>query len=124
MKAKLLNIALILSSLLGYLEWGTDRSMFLAQGEWEILQKLIGNPGSVLHPMVLLPLAGQLLLLSTLFQKQVGKIRTYIGLGAIAVLFIFILAIGVLGMNVKIALSTLPFLITATMIVRHHRKNR
>ena len=40
MKAKLLNIGLILTSLIGYLEWGTDQSMFLFQGEWDVLTKL------------------------------------------------------------------------------------
>lgn len=70
MKAKILNLLLILTSLIGYLEWGKDASVFFFQAEAQILSKLFTDTQSVLHPLILLPLAGQLLLLITLFQKN------------------------------------------------------
>lgn len=122
MKAKILNLALVLTSLLGYLEWGADNKMFLFQGEMEIIAKVFSDPVSVLHPFTLLPFLGQLLLLSTLFQKQPGKRLTMIGMWSIAALLLFMFVIGLLSLNPKIFLSTIPFIITLVLTIRHHRK--
>lgn len=122
MKHKILNLSLVLTSLIGYLEWGTDSKMFLFQGEMEILSKLFTDPTSVAHPFTLLPLFGQLLLLVTLVQKQPNKILTYTGLGCIGILLAFMFVIGLMSFNVKILLSAVPFLVTAVFTIRHLRE--
>ena len=96
MKLKLLNAALIVTSVIAYLEWGQGNSMFLLSAEADIIKGLFTNPGSVIHPFTLIPLAGQLLLLATLFQKQPGRVLTYLGMGCIAILLLFIFAIGII----------------------------
>ncbi len=118
MKSKLLNFLLILTSLFGYLEWSGDSHSFLFQAEAEILSKLFTEPLAVLHPFTILPLAGQIVLLITLFQKKPAKILTYIGLGGLGLLLIFMLAIGLLSLNYKIIASTIPFLVVAVMTIR------
>ncbi len=123
-KSKILNLGLILTSLFGYLEWGTDMQMFLFQGEYEVVSKLIHDPMSVVHPFTLLPLIGQLLLLITLFQKQPSKWLTYMGLCGMGILLLFICIVGVIALNYKIALSTLPYLFVSFLTIRHLRKNR
>jgi hypothetical protein len=113
MKNRLLNFGLIVTSLLGYLEWGSGQSEFLFQGEYEILQKLFTDPLSVAHPFVLLPLLGQVLLLITLFQKEPSKWLTYtaiVGLGSLLAMICFI---GIISINWRIFLSTLPFVFAA-----------
>jgi len=121
MKNKAFNLCLIIFSLLGYLEWGNSNSIFLFQGEIEILSKLFTNPTSVIHPFILMPLFGQLTLLLTLFQKQPTRLLTFIGLSSIALLYIFMLFIGIISKNYKIILSTIPFLTTAFLIISNHR---
>ncbi|MEZ4956674.1 MAG: hypothetical protein R2825_24165 [Saprospiraceae bacterium] len=121
MKGKILNLGLILTSLIGYLEWGKDNSSFLFQTEFEIFKKLISDPISAFHPFTILPLFGQILLAITLFQKKTSKLLTYLGLGGIGILLLFMFAIGIIGLNYKIALSTLPFLITGYFAFKHHR---
>jgi len=123
-KTKILNTFLILTSLAGYLEWGKDNEIFLFQAEGEILIKLINDPGSVIHPFTLLPMFGQILLLITLFQKNPGKKMTYIGLTCIGLLLVFMFVIGLISLNVKILLSTIPFMITAFITIRHHRRSQ
>ena len=118
MKSKWLNLSLIISSLFGYLEWGHGNKMFLFQGEYDIFIKLFREPGSVLHPFVLVPLLGQLFLLVTLFQKQPNRILTYLGIGCIGLLVGFMLVIGILSDNIKIAMSTMPFVIVLIIVVR------
>ncbi len=122
MKKKILNLGLIVTSLFGYLEWGKNSSIFLLIGEWEILKKIFTNPASVLHPFVVLPLIGQILLVVTLFQKEPGKKLTYIGFASIAILFLLMLFIGIISIKVKILVSTLPFLSIGVYTIFEHRK--
>ena len=124
MKSKILNIGLLLTSLFGYLEWGGDHKMFLVQLELEVLSKLFKDPLSVIHPLIFLPLIGQLLLLYTLFQKRPSKVITLLGLGGIGSLLLLMFAIGLMGTSYKILISTLPFLIFAILTIIHHWKKR
>lgn len=124
MKSKLLNAGLVLSSLLGYLEWGGDNSMYLFQMEKDILSKLFSDPASVIHPLIILPLLGQILLIITLFQKQPKKLLTYLGIGGIGLLLFLMLFIGLLQMNARIVLSTLPFLGISVVTLRHYYLKR
>ncbi len=124
MKGKLLNFLLIVTSLFGYLEWGTNMHTFLFQAEGEILSKLTADPMSVLHPLTVLPMLGQIGLLVTLFQKQPGRILTYCCIGSMGILFLLMFAIGVMSFNLKIIASTLPFLILSFLAIRYHRASR
>ena len=120
MKPKILNALLVLTSLLGYLEWGKDNKQFLFQAEVEIVSKLFTDPTSVIHPLTLLPLAGQLLLLITLFQKSPNKLLTFIGIGGLSLLRGLMLFIGIISLNLKILCSTLPFLVLGFITIQHH----
>lgn len=124
MKAKTLNILLVLTSLIGYLEWGKDASVFFFQAELQILRKLFTDPQSVLHPLILLPLAGQLLLLFTLFQKKVSPYLTYFGMAAIALLILFMGFVGLISTNISIVASSIPFVLTGMATIRHYRYSR
>ena len=121
MKTKFLNLALILFSLIGYLEWGDNKNQFLFQVEAEVLSKMFKDPASLLHPFVILPFAGQIILIYTLFQKQPGKLITFLGMGGIGLLLLLMCFIGIIGPNYKIILSTLPFLITAMFVIMNRK---
>ncbi|MCF6130436.1 hypothetical protein L1S35_12190 [Flavobacterium sp. AS60] len=123
MKSKILNLLLILTSLLGFLEWGKTNHLFLFQAEAEIILKMFTNPSSVMHPFVLLPLFGQLLLLGTLFQQRPNRMLTFIGIASLALLLVFMFVIGALSLNLKIIGPTIPFLVTAVLTVRHYKYN-
>ncbi|MFN4027875.1 MAG: hypothetical protein ACK4IZ_10550 [Flavobacterium sp.] len=124
MKSKLLNLLLIITSLLGYLEWGKDNATFLFEAELDIVKKLISNPQSALHPFTIIPLVAQLLLIITLFQKKPGAIITYIGLSGLTLLLGFMFLIGLMSWNVKILLSTVPFLVVAILTVIDRKKSQ
>lgn len=123
LKSKLLNILLVLSSLVGYLEWGKENSLFLFQAEGEIIYKLFTNPIDVIHPFTILPLGGQIILLYTLFQKEPNKFTTYTGMALIGILLAFMFLIGVMGLRLLIVLSTIPFIATSILTIKHHRNN-
>ena len=121
MKSKLLNFLLIITSLLGYLEWGGDNHTFLFQAEGQIVSALFTNPSSTTHPLTILPLIGQVLLIFTLFQNTPNKLLTHIGLGCLAILLFFMFAIGLMSLNYKILLSTIPFVIVSIITIIHYR---
>jgi hypothetical protein len=118
MHAKILNTLLILSSLIGYLEWSGNNRLFIFEAEREIILKLFKDPNSIIHPLIILPIGGQILLLLTLFQKKPNKIMTYISIAMLGCLVYFMLFIGLMSLNYKIIISTLPFLFTSILIIR------
>ncbi|WP_264520769.1 hypothetical protein [Flavobacterium sp. N1994] len=123
MKSKILNLLLILTSLIGYLEWGKSNHLFLFQVEMELFSKMFTHPSTVLHPFVLLPFLGQLLLLITLFQSTTKRTLTFIGIVALTLLLGFMFVIGVMSLNIKILGSTIPFLVVAILTISYNFKN-
>lgn len=124
LKSKILNALLILTSLVGYLEWGGNNKILLFQAEIDIFNKLFIEPKAVIHPLIILPVLGQLFLLVTLFQKKPRKMLTGIGMGFLGILLIIMFLIGIISLNFKIILSTLPFMIAAGFTIKHYRKIR
>lgn len=125
MKTKILNLLIIISSFFGYLEWGKNNSSFLYKGELEVLSKLFTNPIAAAHPLTLIPLLGQLLLLFTIFQAKPSKRFTYIGIISLGCLLCFITFIGIIDKNLKMLISTLPFIIFSVLAIRElaHEKH-
>ncbi len=124
MKNKLLNLSIILTSLIGYLEWGKSNTSFLFQAEAEVLSKLFQDPISVLHPLTILPLCGQIILVFTLFQRKPSKALTLIGLACLSMLLLVVFIVGLLSFNYKIIGSTIPFLIAGVLTMVHYRKRK
>ena len=112
MNRKWANLSVVFTSLFGYLEWGGGYRSFLVQAEWEVIVKLVHDPISAAHPLTIIPLLGQLLLIITLFQKQVSKHLTRLGVIALCVLLSFMLVIGVLSLHWKMIVSVLPFFVS------------
>ena len=118
MHAKILNTLLILASLIGYLEWSGNNHLFIFEAEREIILKLFTDTNAVIHPLIIIPIGGQILLVLTLFQKKANKIMTYLSIAMLGCLLYFMLFIGLMSLNYKIIISTLPFLFTSILIIR------
>jgi hypothetical protein len=114
------NILLIISFLLGYLEWGKNQHIFIYQAIIELYQKGKVNPVSVLHPFTLLPLIGILLFLYTVFQKSPSRIISIIGAICMSSIMLMILIIGVIVPNFKMLISSLPFFTIAFFVIKSH----
>jgi cobalamin biosynthesis protein CobD/CbiB len=123
MKLKLINILLLVTSLLGYLEWGGNNHAFLFQSEYQIILKLFSSPKDAIHPFTIVPMLGQLLLIITLFQNKPSKTLTLLGIICLILLLGFIFIIGLFSLNFKITLSTIPFFIIIALITPFKRKN-
>ena len=122
MKKRILNSLLLVTSLLGYLEWGVDKHSFLFQTEYEILFGEGFKLENFIHPFILLPLFGQLLIAVSLFQKTPSKKLSIFGIIFLSVIMLMILLVGCLSGNFLIILSTIPFITTSVLVISEHRK--
>jgi len=122
LKLKLLTTLLLVASLFGYLEWGTNNHAFLFEAEYDVLSKLFTDVKSVAHPLTFIPLIGQMLLLVSILQKKPHKYLIYSGIICLCVLLIFMAFIGLLGLNFKIFISTIPFISLSYLTVKELKK--
>lgn len=111
---RLLNILLLVSFSFCYLEWPGDHSSFFYQLELTILTKEGDLLNTLTHPLILTGILSQLILLICIvYPKPLTKLNG-IGILALSLLVLFILLVGLLGMNFKIIASVLPFLLLAS----------
>lgn len=122
MKQKILNSLLIFTSLIGYIEWAGQHHGFLFQLEYEIILKFFQDPIQAIHPLTILPLFGQLILLATLFQKKPNPWLSLSGLICIALLIVLITFIGAMSLNFRIFFSGLPFICCSVFAIKNNFK--
>jgi heme A synthase len=108
--------------MLCHLEWA-DHSAFLATAEFDILFQ---NPSkeNFFHPLILLPLLGQILLLIAVATNPKGFRLTFWGIGLLGLLVLVIFLVGILSLNIRIIGSTLPFLFLSSAAFVSWRRNK
>ncbi len=124
MKKRLLHLGLILSSFIGYLEWGEDQSSFLIQSEWDVIRQIFSNPEGTLHPLIWLPLFGQVVLLVAAFKKGRTPLLTWLGVAGLGILLYFMFLIGFLGGGWLTSLSTVPFIVLSIWTLRDMKRSK
>lgn len=121
MKQKILTLLLLCSFQFLYVEWAGDNRLFMFQLIGSIVGNIPSDPFMLLHPAILIPLAGMIMLLITLFRRGSAKWLTLIGLACLGLLVAFLLFIAVVDMNVRMLLSQLPFIVMGVWIVVNER---
>lgn len=91
------------------MEWGGGNSAFLFQAEYMLFTEKM-NATSFSHPLVLLPFAGQVLLLVSYYFPNAGRKLAITGIILLGLLVMMILIAGLLSKNIGSTLSTLPFI--------------
>lgn len=121
---KLINFFLLLSFQFGYLQWGKDRDAFIFEATAEIFRQSSKTSQNFLHPAILIPLIGEILILITLFRKKNNRVLTLAGLAGMGLFMLLLLLIGLLDMNIKITLSTVPFFLTTFFVLRQNWRKK
>lgn len=120
---RVINILIILTSWLGYLEWGDSQSAFLIEVEWLLLSGKSASASDFAHPIIFLPLTGQVLVLIALLQKIPSRRLTTIGLVLITILLLLVMVAGLISFNIRIFGSTLPFFVVSIWHLRRKQAN-
>lgn len=102
-------MALLFSSLIGYLRWGQGMFAVLGQVEWMILTDTSHYRDNLTHPLILLPFVGQLLLLISAFRKHSGIWYLFVGTALLGLIIQMVLLVGLLSKNWLGFASALPF---------------
>jgi hypothetical protein len=97
------------------LEWGGNQSAFLYIIQYNLIFKNNEVATTFLHPAIFIPMLGQLLFILALFFKKYFHKLTITGIVLVGLLVLLVLGAGVLSKNIKIVISTLPFLLLATV---------
>lgn len=124
MKVRIAGLLLLLTSLIGYLEWGNGQTAFLFQVEYGLFFGGLNSAENFQHPFIFLPLLGQVLILITIFQQTPNRMLMIGGIACISVLMLMILIVGVLSLHATIAVSSCPFLILSVWVYRNLKFNR
>ena len=107
---RFLNFFLFLSFQICYLEWPPHNSMFVFQAIFEILSKTENLIDNFTHPIILLGLLTQLLLLLGVLNPKMNKKINAIGILLLSLLVLLFLLISILSLNLKMFIATLPYL--------------
>ena len=107
---RLLNFLLFLSFQICYLEWPPHNSIFVFQAIFEIFSKTENLVDNFTHPIILLGLLTQLLLLLGALNPKMNKKINAIGILLLSLLVLLFLLISILSLNLKMFLATLPYL--------------
>jgi len=116
MQVRILSLIIFLSSLCPYLTWGGNNRGILGQMEYELLRNVFESPQTLLHPMIIVPLLGQLMVIIFGVVHIKPKLVA-IGIICLSMLIGFILFIGFFSANLATILSCLPFLISAVLFI-------
>lgn len=117
-----LNLLLFLSFQICYLEWPPHNSMFLFQAIFEIFSKTENLIDNFTHPIILLGLLTQLLLLLGVLNPKMNKKINAIGILLLSLLVLLFLLISILSLNLKMFLATLPYLSITVYFFWNYKK--
>jgi len=115
LKARIYPLALLLSSLIAYLEWGGGQSTFLFEMEGQLFSDLFHQPEHFAHPLILLPLFGQIVLIYLITKPQAKRIGPLVAIISIGILLVFVLLGALLSWNPLMLISILPFLLISLL---------
>lgn len=107
---RFLNFLLFLSFQICYLEWPPHNSIFVFQAIFKLFSKTENLVDNFTHPIILLGLLTQLLLLLGALNPKMNKKINAIGILLSSLLVLLFLLISILSLNLKMFIATLPYL--------------
>ncbi len=120
---RILNLALVIAFQICFLEWPPNNSMFIFQGEYLIFSKKEQLIDNLIHPIILTGLIAQLILLSGFLLPSINKMVNTLGVLLLGIVVLLFFVVGLITLNYKIALSTLPYLgLTIVYFVKFRNK--
>lgn len=107
---RFINLGLLITFLFCYLEWPPNNSTFIFQGEYEIFTNTKNWVSNFTHPLILLGLIAQLILIYAFINPKANTKLNHLGVIILTPIVLLFFVVGLLSFNFKIMGSTLPFL--------------
>ncbi|UGS24879.1 hypothetical protein [Flavobacterium channae] len=107
---RLINLGLLLSFQFCYLEWPNNTS-FIFQAEYEIFRSKEHWLQNFTHPIILVGLLSQILILISIIYNDFSPKWNLLGVIALSPIVLVFVLVGLLTLNEDIIISTVPYLI-------------
>jgi hypothetical protein len=107
---RLFKIALFVTFLICYLDFGHDSSGFVGQIEYLVIKNLNAEISTLQNPLFILAFIGQILILISVFNSNHSNGLIFLGIKLLGVIVLLILIFGVFLLSVKMIVSTIPFI--------------
>ncbi|UGS19930.1 hypothetical protein [Flavobacterium cyclinae] len=117
---RLINIGLLLTFQFCYLEW-PNNSSFVFEATYKVFSNTNQLLQNLTHPIILLGLLSQLLLVMAVIFKKFSLKWNLVGVYALTPIVLLFLFVGLLSLNFKIILSTLPFLLFCFLFFKNKK---
>ncbi len=118
---QLINLGLLLTFQFCYLEWPNNTS-FVFQAQYEIFSKTHQFARNFLHPIILIGFFSQILILLSVIFKNFNSKWNLIGVIALTPIVLLFLLVGIVSFNIKIIISTIPYLIFLILYFKFRNK--
>lgn len=119
---RFVNLLILIAFQIGYLEWPPHNSMFVFQAQYDIFSKTDRLLTNLFHPIILLGLVAQIILIIGAFLPNLNKKINAIGILLLSLLVLLFLLISILSLNLKMFLATLPYLSITVYFFWNYKK--
>ena len=119
---RFVNLLMLIAFQIGYMEWPPHNSMFVFQAQYEIFSKTDRLLTNLFHPIILLGLVVQIILIIGAFLPNLNKKINAIGILLLSLLVLLFLLISILSLNLKMFLATLPYLSITVYFFWNYKK--
>jgi hypothetical protein len=119
---QVINLALLIAFSICYLEWPPNNSMFIFQGEYVIFSSAKSWVSNFTHPLILLGLIAQLILIYAVINPKINSKLNHLGVIILTPIVLLFFVVGIVSINYKIMASTLPFLVLVVLYIRTFKR--
>jgi hypothetical protein len=116
----LINIAILVAFSFCYLSWGNDQTAFLYEVEYQLLFERSAQ--NFMHPLILMGLLGQLLLVYTAIVPKAKKWLSLTGVLMLGAVVALIFLVGCLSRQIPIIVSTIPFFVFVILYFKVNKR--
>ncbi|MCC7029107.1 MAG: hypothetical protein IT257_02300 [Chitinophagaceae bacterium] len=109
-KIRVINAGLFFSFFLLYLEWGKTQAHFMFELAMLIFTKKANSLETLTHPIIVMLIGALSLTLISACSRKPNRVLNLIAVLLMSAFVLFVLLIGFIAHNYKIALSTIPYL--------------
>ena len=124
---RIINTLLLFTFQFGYLEWGAKDHLqhtFIFQTEADVFSRASKDIQNVLHPFIIIPIIGMVLLVYTLFSNSKNKLISLIGFACLGLLMLLLLFIGIIRLDWKMIFSVIPFLAVGVVALYYYTNKK
>lgn len=119
---RIISALLLITFLICYLKWGQDQGGLIIVLEYKLIFEQAKSAESLIHPLVIIPFLGQIILIWNVIRKRPDRRIALGGMISLGILVLMITLVAFLSRNLFMILSIVPFWIVSIILIRSYKK--